>query len=139
MHFNDVAIQTSASGDAALDSSLPTDIVENTPYAHTYTFDVADNKFTKTCLNNSAEEPIDNRANIRVVAILVDTRTGEAVNAEKANISGLEDVIDGIEEIKNEKLKINNYFYDLSGRRVEQPRHKGIFINKEKKVIVPNR
>jgi len=139
MHFNDVAIQTSAAGDAALDSSLPDDIVENTPYAHTYTFDVADNKFTKTCLNNSAEEPIDNRANIRVVAILVDTRTGEAVNAEKANISGLEDVIDGIEEIKNEKLKINNYFYDLSGRRVEQPRHKGIYINKEKKVIVPNR
>lgn len=138
MHFNDVAIQTSSSADAALDSSLPDAVVENTPYEHTYTFDVAGNKFTQTCLNNSAQEPIDNRANLRVVAILIDTRTGEAVNAEKSNISGLEDVIVGMKAIDSGALmKGNDSWYDLSGRSVRQPHHKGIYINKEKKVIIP--
>ena len=136
LHFNDVAIQTSCAGDAALESSLPDAIIENTPYEHTYTFDVANNKFTQTCLNNPAQEPIDNRANLRVVAILIDTRTGEAVNAEKANISGLENVT-GIGGIKNEKLKMKNddTWFDLSGRRIQQPNHKGIYIKDNKKIM----
>ena len=150
LHFNDVAIQTSCYGDAALDSSLPTSINENTPYSHTYTFDVSGNKFTKTCLDNSAQEPIDNRANIRVVAILIDTRTGEAVNAEKANISGLEDVITGIETIHNSSqssgaggtqfiIHNGDAVYDLSGRRVDNSQlPKGIYINNGKKIIIPN-
>ena len=136
LHFNDVAIQTSCAGDAALESSLPDAIIENTPYEHTYTFDVANNKFTQTCLNNPAQEPIDNRANLRVVAILIDTRTGEAVNAEKANISGLENVT-GIGGIKNEKLKMKNddTWFDLSGRRIQQPNHKGIYIKDNLKIM----
>lgn len=139
MHFNDVAIQTSCAGDATIDSSLPTSIIENTPYAHTYTFDVADNKFTQTCLNNSAQEPIDNRANLRVVAILIDTRTGEVVNAEKANISGLQDIIDGIESLTSGSSSVGvESWYDLSGQRTDRPRHRGIYINKEKKIVIPN-
>ena len=139
MHYNDVAIQTSCNGDATLDGSLPSDIVENTPYEHTYTFDVANNKFTKTCLNNSAQEPIDNRANLRVVAILIDTRTGEAVNAEKANIDGLQDVVVGIESLTPDLSPVGEgNWYDLSGRRTLQPRQKGVYINKEKKIIISN-
>ena len=138
MHFNDVAIQTSCAGDAVLDNSLPDAIVENTPYAHTYIFDVADNKFTQTCLNNPNQEPIDNRANIRVVAILVDTRTGEAVNAEKANIDGLQEVIDGIEGIHNSQFIIHNEdaVYDLSGRKIVNSKLlRGIYIKDNKKIM----
>ncbi len=137
LHFNDVAIQTSCAGDAALEGSLPDAIVENTPYAHTYTFDVAGNKLTQTCLNNPSLDPVDNRANLRVVAILIDTRTGEAVNAEKANISGLEDVITGIEGIHNSQFIIHNEdaVYDLSGRRVGSPRQRGIYIKDNKKIM----
>lgn len=135
IHFNDVAIQTSCAGDAALESSLPDAIVENTPYSHTYTFDVTFNKYTQTCLNNSAQEPIDNRANLRVVAIIIDTRTGEAVNAEKANISGLQDVIDGIGSLTPDPSPRRGEIYDLSGRHIEQPRQRGIYIKDNMKIM----
>ncbi len=135
IHFNDVAIQTSCAGDAALESSLPDAIVENSPYLHTYTFDVTFNKYTHTCLNNSAQEPIDNRANLRVVAILIDTRTGEAVNAEKANISGLHDDIDGIGSLTPAPSPRRGEIYDLSGRHIEQPRQRGIYIKDNMKIM----
>ena len=138
LHFNDVAIQTSCNGDAVLDSSLPDAVTENTPYEHTYTFDISGNKFTQTCLNNPAQEPIDNRANIRVVAILIDTRTGEAVNAEKANIDGLEDVSTNVELLTPNPSPRRGEMYDLSGRRILHPHPKGIYINKEKKIIISN-
>ena len=135
MHFNDVAIQTSCPGNTAIDNSLPASIDENTPYSHTYTFDVADNKLTQTCLNNSAQEPIDNRANLRVVAILIDTRTGEAVNAEKANISGLEDVIAGVGNLTPDPSTMRRGTYNLNGQLVNGKRPKGLYINNGKKVI----
>ena len=58
------------------------------------------------------------------------------MNAEKANISGLEDVIDGIEEIKSEELRMKNddVWYDLSGRRIMKAQ-KGICIVNGRKVV----
>lgn len=42
---------------------------------------------------------------------------------------------DGIEEIKNEELKIKNGLYDLSGRRVNGQHEKGVYIINGKKIL----
>ena len=42
-----------------------------------------------------------------------------------------------IHEIKNEKLKMKNDVYDLTGRKVAKPTN-GIYINGNKKVVIRN-
>ncbi len=43
----------------------------------------------------------------------------------------------GIKEIKNEKLKMNNEAFDLSGRQMINGKWSGIYIQNGKKIIIP--
>lgn len=112
LHFNDVAIQTSCSGAATLEESLPASVKGGEPYEHHYVFSTADNDL------------VQNPTKLRVVAVLVDTRTGEVVNAEQTSVEmplGLRPTVQGT---------ASRTFTDLSGRPLVQPR-KGIFLQTE--------
>ena len=70
--FNDVArgIYGSADGE---EGSVPSSVTLGQPYSYEYTFTLPDN--------------INNRANIRIITLLIDTNTGEIVNADQTTIS----------------------------------------------------
>ena len=72
--------------------------------------------------------PLD-KTKLEVIAVLIDTTTGEVKNCNKGHVGDAT----GIEEVKNEELRMKNY-YDLAGRRVMTPT-KGIYIQQGKKVV----
>ena len=110
MHFNDVAIQASNYGKAAISESLPAVISEYEPYRHRYTFDISSNSLAQ------------DKTKLHVVAALVDTSTGEVVNAEKAAVSGT----DAIRSTQAKEI-VGMSYVDISGRRVSPDRN-GIYI-----------
>ena len=61
----------------------------------------------------------------------------ETVHAEYLGPAPTSDVIDGINEIKNEKLKMQNggAVYDLSGRKIDGKLPKGIYIQNGRKFV----
>ena len=52
----------------------------------------------------------------------------------KVLVFDMEEETDGVEVIQNSKSKIQNYF-DLSGRRVTNPRQ-GIYVKNGRKVVI---
>lgn len=113
MHYNDVAIQTSGASGAVIAESLPATIRGAVANEHNYTFDVTQNSL------------IQNPSKLRVVAILVDTRTGEVVNAEKANV----DMPTGYLPTHADELASTIHYTDLTGRKAT--RQQGILIRTE--------
>ena len=117
LHYNEVALDQSAQFGAGMLESLPADLKGNVPYEYSYTFDISNNGL-----------PID-KTKLEVIAVLIDTTTGQVVNCNKGHVTDA----DGISEVESSKLKVQGY-YDLSGRRVEKP-WKGVYIENGKKVI----
>ena len=111
LHFNDVAIQLSCQGSAALENSLPQHVTATQRCEHTYTFDI------------SANSLVQDKSQLRVVAVLINTRTGEVANAEKANVPDPEET--GISEHKSDVITAT--YTDLAGRRVNSP-VSGIYV-----------
>ena len=110
LHFNDVAIQMSNLGNTAITGSLPEQVTDEAPYTHTYTFDVQENKL------------IQNPENLRVVVVLLNTETGEVINAQKCNVL-LPTAVRSIQDGAAEHVS----YTDLSGRRVSSL-GQGIYI-----------
>ena len=100
LHFNDVAIQMSNLNNTALEESLPEQVTDEVPYVHTYTFDVQGNTL------------IQDPSKLRVVVILLDTATGEVINAEKCDVQ----LVTGVQDVSTTTGRVN--YTDLSGRRV---------------------
>ena len=117
MHYNEVALAQSATYGVGLEESLPAEAKGDNPYTHEFTFDIAGN-----------ELPLD-KEKLEVIAVLIDTTTGEVKNCNKGHVADA----DGIIGIKNEGLGVKNY-YDLSGRKVENPQ-KGVYIRNGMKII----
>lgn len=117
LHYNEVALAQSAQMGAGLPESLPAEVKGDNPYTHEFVFDISKNSL-----------PLD-KTKLEVIAVLIDTTTGEVKNCNKGHVGDAT----GIEEVKNEELRMKNY-YDLSGRRVMTPT-KGIYIQQGKKVV----
>lgn len=122
IEFNDVAIQLSAERSQAIAGSLPTSVKGNEGYQHTYVFDISANKL------------VQNKSKLRPVAVLINTRTGEVVNAEKVRVTDT----NGIDIVTSDSQK--TAVYDLQGRKVASsrsisPLKKGIYIVNHKKII----
>ena len=81
-HFNDVLVGTSG----VINNSLPSSIAAYDDYGYSYTF-------TLSQLNNPAL--IQNKDNLRVIAIVVDTKTKKVINANRTNISDFINVMPG--------------------------------------------
>ena len=46
-------------------------------------------------------------------------------------------IVDGIDKVKGENVKVKTSSYDLSGRRVEKMSQKGVYIVDGKKIVKP--
>lgn len=109
LHFNDVAIQMSNLSNTAIEGSLPQKVTDEAPYVHTYTFDVQGNNL------------IQNPEKLRVVAVLLNTMTGEVINAEKCPVQ----LPTGVQAVRNAAERVS--YTDMSGRRVSSL-GQGIYI-----------
>lgn len=117
-HFDHVAIAQSANYGVGREGSLPASVKEYEPNQHVYTFDIS-----------GITLPLD-KEKLEVVAVLVDSKTGQVVNCNKGHVTDA----DGINEVQSSKSKVQSELYDLAGRRIMKPA-KGIYIENGKKVI----
>ena len=113
--FNDVAVLTSEIG--GIEGSIPTQVTGETPVTHSYSFNLAD------AVNTDGVSVIQNKANLKVAALLIDTTTGQVVNANKAKVA----LPTGISQLDG--ATVRTVYYDLQGRTIGQPTH-GIFLKK---------
>lgn len=124
IEYNDVAIQLSNSRALAMEGTLPGSVEGGKGYEHKYVFDVTEN------------ELVQDKTKLRPVVVLIDTTTGEAVNADKVGVSS---ETDGISEIPSddELQRADGRSYDLQGRELNAARQamRGIYIINGKKVI----
>ena len=107
LKFSDVAVMVSEIG--GIEESIPATIKADERITHTYTFDLAN------ALNTAGENIIQDVNKLKVVALLVNTATGEVVNANKIALSestGISNVNDDIRNIRSIE------YFDLSGRKV---------------------
>lgn len=112
--FNDiVAMQSAPKG---VEGSLPAEIEPYETYTHEWQFDLSQAYSTKGYL--LAQDP----DRLKVVAIVVDSDTGEAINCNVAETSSLS----GVASPSGHQIDKTEYF-DLSGRAVASPRG-GVFI-----------
>ncbi len=120
LHYNEVALAQSAQMGAGLPESLPAEVKGDNPYTHEFVFDISKNNL-----------PLD-KTKLEVIAVLIDTATGEVKNCNKGHVGDAT----GIEEVKNVQCSMFNVqsVYDLAGRRVMTPT-KGIYIQNGKKVV----
>lgn len=129
LEFNYVAITTD--GMRGVANSLPTAIKVNEPYAHEYTFNVANNKYVSMTDDIVANAFIVNKAN------------GRIVNANKVKITD----VAGVNNIADDATVLSTSYVDLTGRKIAEPSN-GIYIMVQKmsdgtvrtsKVMVNNR
>ena len=120
-YFNHVAVDV-AGIDDGIEGSVAAPITADVVQRFTHTMDL------------SANSLIQNRDQLNVVALLLDTETKEIVNAAKASVIPFD--ADGIVDVAQTDIKPKlNYIYDLSGRRTEWNR-KGMYIVNGQKVVI---
>lgn len=91
---------------------------------------------TTTSLSTETPSTISDKENIYAVAMLIDTQSGEIINAAKTQV--LKNGESGIHDI-NDNDDDNDDWYDISGRRVNRQNvGRGIYIVNGKKVLVKN-
>lgn len=125
--FNDVVVMTTAASGVA--SSIPAKVTQNIPVTHSHTFRLSDAKNTKgKALFTEGIRP-------GAVVVLVDTKTGEVVNAAKITYDNIV-ATEGIEPIlvSPGNDAAGAAVYDLQGRRVSASA-KGVYIENGRKTI----
>ena len=100
-----------------------TDIQANTPQRFSYVCDI------------SANELIQDKSRLSVVALLFDNRTGKICNAAKTFIQ--ESSPTGIKELKATNSNEPSAVYSISGRKVQSSMlPKGVYIKNGRKIVV---
>ena len=107
------------SGMAGIAGSLQAPVVADVAQTYTYQFDV----------ESLGTTLVQDKQQLYVVALLLNKATGEIVNANKATAGSASAAIERIATQPDEVVAVTTY-YDLQGRRVEQPRN-GLFIKSE--------
>jgi len=113
-HFNDVLVATSG----IIDGSLPANIITLEVYNTSYEF------YPDEITNTSGEALVQDKDKLNVIALVVNTRTGEVVNATKAAVgsSAVNEVFDALKTLDSVR------YYDLQGREVCNPSSGNIYI-----------
>lgn len=119
--YNDVAVKVSAPYGLAIDGSLPASMKADEAIAHKYVFNLDE------VLNTSDQPIIQDIKKLRVVAILVNTETGEVVNANKADVAEYDPA--GISVVTNSLKGLEAERYNAAGQRIAAPQ-KGLNIIK---------
>lgn len=117
LEFNDMALTSSDT--EGMPGSIPAAITAGEEYSHVYTFDIASLSGETTALINQHPDLM------RVVGIIIDRKTGRAVNCVSSlNLNGESGVAEaGVEQAE----VVETMYYDLQGRRVARP-ERGIYI-----------
>lgn len=124
--FNDVVAATTAASGIA--GSIPAKVQQNVPVTHSHTFRLADAKNTK------GKQMFTEGIRPGAVVVLVDTQTGEVVNAAKISYDRII-AAEGIEPVTLDTANDStSHSYDLQGRRVSAPA-KGVYIHNGRKTI----
>lgn len=128
--YNDVAVEIKTV--RGIENSLPSNIELAKEYVNEYSIDLNNIKQYKTGLplliasNNYKPE------NLKICAFVINTTTGEVINANKYRIDPNDDGSAGVDSISKDALEVvAKEYYDLSGRKVMNP-VKGIYILREK-------
>lgn len=108
-------------GPKYIPNSLPSNIVMGEPTEHTYTFDLS------SASNNVDPSIIQDKSKLDVVALLIDSRTNEVVNARKVHV--YDDAASGISNVTESKDDRVVGYYSIDGKRYAQPQ-KGLNIVK---------
>ncbi|MBQ8701754.1 MAG: hypothetical protein IJ549_03220 [Prevotella sp.] len=131
LEYNDVVIELSENG---IEGSLPASVNSGGEYGHAYTF-LADNA-RSIYSKGSDGKPlslIQDPTRLHVVAIIVDSNTGEVINANKTSVSGYSTGITQSTAHNPQPTTI----YTLDGRRISSGKLvKGIYIINGRKVVV---
>jgi hypothetical protein len=99
--------------------------VADVAQSYSYTFDM------NTVVNTSKENIIQDKNLLRVVVLLIDTRTGEIANANKCTAGhNTGPGIDATTLSRDASVDSVSY-YNLQGQLVSSPQH-GIFVRSEK-------
>lgn len=113
--FNDiVAMQSAPKG---VEGSLPAEITPYEAYSHQWQFDLSEAYSTKGYL--LAQDP----DRLKVVAIVVDSDTGEAINCNVASTAALS----AAETLDDVCIECTEW-HDLAGRKVASPAKGNIYI-----------
>lgn len=140
MAYNHVAVATVGLQDGVGGSISPT-LVSGQAQTHAGTLDIASNSL------------VQDKDRLQLIAILLNTSTGQVVNAAKASILPAEaDAIANVYESDNgphwdrtgtalgpqtsSSASSDLFVYTISGQRVVQPTHPGVYIIDNKKVLV---
>lgn len=102
-----------------IEGSLPNSMNAFEWHKVNYHIDLADVK----SIFSPNDDLIQNKDNIELVAMLIDSETGMIVNAAKAHIGHTS----GKKQVENNATKIATEYYDLQGMRVKKP-FCGIYI-----------
>lgn len=114
--FNDVIVDRS--GKAGIEGSLPNAVTGGQPVAHSFDFNVSRNAI------------IQDKNQLRVVALLIDAATGAIVNANKTKTiqADASAVTAPHSEAPIERID----YFDLTGRRITLP-HQGILLQQTRR------
>ena len=113
MKYKDVVIFASSPGNTAIEGSLPTSVKAAEPVEHEYNIDL-----TNISL-------VQDKTKLRVVAVLLNTQTGEVVQSEKVSVP----LPTNVYEVSKSEKTSSSEFFDLSGRHVSSL-GQGIYIKK---------
>lgn len=107
LHYNDVVMATTRLTTGL--ASLPANVTEDKPVYAEGSFDIDALKF------------VQDARKLRIVALLIDSKDGTIANGAKAPVTGSEHT--GIITLGADKQDCPVAYYDLDGRRLQQPRH----------------
>lgn len=117
--FNDVVVMAPQSG-WGVEGSVPASVKADEPIKHSYSFLLAD------AVNTSGESLIQPQAKLKVAVLLLDTETGEIVNANIAPVGGATGIAAPHADQQSSTVASVRY-YDLGGRQLTAPQ-RGINI-----------
>ena len=122
--FNDVIV--ARSGIDGIEGSLTSPIVADVAQQYSYSFRMQD------VVNTSGQNIVQDKQQLRVIALVIDTRDGSIVNANKA-MAGQTSVTTGIARpaLTQDETVSRVDYYDLQGRRVVMPRQGSLYIKAE--------
>ena len=114
------------SGVSGIEGSLQLPIEEDVAQTVTYDFDI------RQVVNTSGQPVIQDKNNLRVIALLFDKESGEILNANKApaGLSSLETSICRPATTADERVR-STRLHDLQGRSITLPRQGRLYIQTE--------
>ena len=120
LEFCDVAIM--APDLFGMEGSLPATVPAEEAQTHTYTFDLS------KAVSTSGENLVQDINKLNVVALLVDSETGQVMNANKFRVTSLVGIDQFASEDDNNAASIE--FFDIAGRKLSPAQATGVVIKK---------